>query len=209
MVDCQIHPQGVVSADLLNAYETLPREQFLPEEKRGIAYIDDEIRLPDGRFLMDATTHARLVQALELTPGHAVLDIGDSTGYSAAVLSRLAGTVITLEELGGFPEKAEPLWNSLGCSNIVSFRSSMRSGLEKHALYDAILLNGAVSYVPQALLNQIRDGGRLVAIVRPKERAQGCAVLYVRSGDAFSDRVLFDSSLPYLQGFEPKHDFQL
>lgn len=209
MVDCQIHPQGVISADLLNAYETLPREQFLPEEKRGIAYIDNEIPLSDGRFLMDATTHARLVQALQLTSGHAVLDIGDSSGYSAAILSKLAGTVIALEEISGFSEKAEPVWNSLGCSNIVSFQSSMRAGLEKHAPYDAILINGAVSYVPQALLNQIKDGGRLVAVLKPQERSQGKAVLYVRSGDVFSDCVLFDSSLPYLQGFEPKHDFQL
>lgn len=209
MVDCQIHPQGVVSAELLDAYETMPREEFLPEDKRGIAYIDEEISLPNGRFLMDASTHARLVQTLDLTPDHAVLDIGDSTGYSAAILSKLAGTVIALDDMDDFVAQAESKWNTLGCSNIVAFGSGMRAGLEKHAPYDAIIINGAVSFVPQTILQQIKDGGRLVVVLKPEQGAQGKAVLYVRTGDVFSDRVLFDSFLPYLPGFEAKNDFSL
>lgn len=208
MVDCQIHPMGVSASNILAAYQSVPREAFLPEGKRDLSYIDEDILLADKRFLMDAATHARLVQALQLSENDAVLDLGDGTGYSASILSQLAGTVITLEEKEELLSQAERCWGEYGYSNIVGFSGPMRKGLEKHAPYNAILINGSAGFVPQAFLDQLADGGRLVVVLRPQEMLQGKAMLYVRAGNAFSERCLFDSSLPYLPGFEPKHDFQ-
>lgn len=207
MVDSQIHPLGVIDQRLLSAYERVPREMFLPENKRGIAYADDEIMLYEGRYLMEAAIHARMVQALNLTRNDAVLDMGDPCGYSPAILSELCSTVIALEESDNYIENAFKQWNALGCDNIVNFKGDLRDGLKKHAPYDAILINGAVDYVPQNILDQLQEEGRLCAVVRPDSGNVGQAVLFMRSGDNFSHRPLFDAAISYLDGFRPKKDF--
>ncbi|MEM6781781.1 MAG: protein-L-isoaspartate O-methyltransferase, partial [Pseudomonadota bacterium] len=158
---------------------------------------------------IEAATHARMVEALGLSSDQAVLDIGDPSGYSAAILSNIASTVITLDQAKGYAAHAEALWNKIDANNIVAFEGGMQDGLEQHAPYNAMLINGAVGFVPQNLLNQLVDGGRLVAVLRSEPLSAGKAMLYIRSGDAFSERCLFDSAIPYLPGFEPKSDFKL
>ena len=145
---------------------------------------------------------AKLLQALELTPGSTVLDIGCATGYSAAVLSKIAGRVVALEEDAALAASAKKLLRS---ANVELVSGTASAGWPAGAPYDAILLGGAVEEVPQALTGQLRDGGRLAAVIRQNSAAR--AMLYVRTGDHISTRRLFDAAIPPLPGFEAPKSF--
>lgn len=208
MVDCQIHPMGVVDEAILKAYQTIPRELFVPEDKRACAYIDDNIDLGRGRCLMEVSDHARMIQALDLKPTDVILDIGGATGYSAAILSMLAETVIAVDCDDTFLRQAQANWDKLDVCNVAAFSmSKLDGGDNEHAPFKAILINGAVNRVSKTLLDQLEDGGRLVTVLREKPSDQGRARIYVRSGDTISSRDLFDCNLPYLPGFEAKNTF--
>jgi len=208
MVDGQVRVNDVTDAAVISAMLDVPRERFVPEARIALAYIDEDICLvkagpgKPARFLMEPMVFARLVQALELRPDSKVLDIGCATGYSAAVLSRIANEVVALEEDTALAEMAGKLVRT---PNVEIISGKASAGCPGHAPYDAIFIGGSIEDVPDVLTSQLKDGGRLVAVIRKGSAAR--AMLYLRAGEHVSIRRLFDAAIPPLPGFEKPHPF--
>jgi len=206
MIECQIRPNKVVDEALIASIGEAPRERFLPDALRGVAYIDEELQLNAERCLLEPAVLARLLQELALTPGDAVLDIASGTGYAAAVMARLAGAVFALESDTGLQGKAAGLFGELALDNIMPVEGDLRAGCAEHAPYNAILIEGAVDAVPAGILDQLAEGGRLAAIVM--ENGIGRATLIRRDGGHLSRRVIFDAYVPVLTEFRNLAEFK-
>lgn len=211
MVDGQIHTNGVVSADILNAFETVQRELFVPTNMAHAAYRDENLALDgQGHFLLAPMTHAKMLQAADLKQDDVVLDIGIGFGYSAAILSPLVSTVVALGDDDEALKRAEQKWMDTGACNIVGVLSEdLSQGHKVNAPYDLILINGAVREVPEIILKQLSFcSGRLIALEKPDANAGlGQVVRYDCSGNgSWSRCVLFSAQSPYLRGFEPKKE---
>lgn len=195
MVDSQLRTSGVLDARLLSAIQRVPREAFVPEARRPVAYIDGFQPLGDAagkRFMPSATTFARLAQLAEVQPDDDVLDLGAGTGYATAVLARLARTVVGLEPDPMLAASAANILAELGIGNA----SVMKGDLDAVAgrTFDVIYVGWVLAEVPQELVNLLRPGGRLVAVLR--SGGVGIAHLYV-SGDAgVTARAEFNATMP-------------
>lgn len=208
MVDSQIHTMGVVNESVLDAFRTVPREDFVTDEKRGVAYNDEDMPLGAGRALMEPVTHARLLQAAAPISTDSVLDVGGATGYSAAILSTIVNKVVCVDTDAAFLAKGEANWRRQGYGNIIPHQGRPADGCVTHGPYSLIFINGSVAEVPQTLLAQLAPGGRLLTVIRSRADKIGKAVLVQKSADGASgERVLFDASVPYLPGMEPRNEF--
>ncbi len=211
MVDSQIRANDVTDPRILAAMLELPRERFAPEDRRGLAYIDDDLPLRDGtagkpgRYLVEPMVLAKLVQALDLDAGDKVLDVGAATGYSAALLGRLAGRVVALEEDQGLAAAAAGNLTELSAGNVTVVTGPLVAGWPAGMPYDAILVNGSVEIVPETLLNQLGEGGRLAAVVRAGGAAR--ATIYTRVAGSVAARTVFNAAAPPLPGFEAPKTF--
>lgn len=208
MIDSQIHPMGVVSEVILSAFHKVPREKFTPPEMQGICYCDEDIAIGGGRFLMEPSVLARLLEYANLDKDSVVLTIGSGAGYTAAILSLLVSTVVALENEDIFVQQAQSVWDKLGYCNIVGVSAPLTSGVPKSAPYDYIFFNGAVCDVPQGIKDQLKVGGSLYALIKKAGQtiAKATEIKHIHKG-AFSECVLFDAGTPYLIGFEPKKEF--
>lgn len=211
MVDSQVRPSDVTDRRIIRAMLEIPREQFVPAAVRSLAYIDDEVPLSPPangaqrqvRTLMPPRDFARLVQLAEINPGDVVLDVGCATGYSAAVLGKLAETVVALEADPELAEIASNLLSETSYDNVAAVTGDLAEGYPNEGPYDAIVIEGLVEEVPFSLLDQLKDGGRLVAIYRRGPLAR--AVLWRRLGATFDEREAFEATASLLPGFsKPK-----
>jgi len=207
MVDGQIRTNRVTDAALIAALREIPRELFVPKAVRGIAYVDEDIPLGHGRCLMEPMIFARLLQEAGIGRGDIVLDIGCTRGYSTAVIARVADTVVAVESRKDLANEATKNLAELGIDNVAIVEGVLEEGYPSQAPYDVIVIEGAVSAVPDGLFRQLGDGGRLVAVVR-QPGAVGRAALYLKTGDTVSQRILFDANTPILPGFEPAPAFE-
>ena len=201
MVASQLRPNKVTDDRLAQAMEQVPREMFVPKSLRGVAYLDEDIEIADGRYLMEPMVLARLLQAAEVRADDIVLDVGCGSGYSTAVIARLAGTVVGVESDSALAARATDLLTDLEVDNAAVVEGAFDAGLPDQGPYDIILLNGAVPAAPAALLDQLAEGGRLVAVIR-SDQPTGLAIRFSRHGDGVSRKVLFDATCPPLPGFE-------
>lgn len=201
MVENQLRANRVTEERLVAALESLPRERFVAPERAGIAYVDEDLPVAPGRYLMEPMVLGRLVQALEVKPHEMVLDLACATGYSSALLARLAGTVVAVEPDAALAQQANDTLNALAVDNAVVIAGPLAEGYAKQAPYDAILLNGAVAAVPDTLFAQLAEDGRLAAVVKEGE-GLGQASLFIRqAGGVVARRILFDAGTPLLPGF--------
>ncbi len=208
MVDSQIHTMGVVNESVLEAFRTVPREDYAPDEKRGVAYNDEDLPLGGARVLIEPVTHARLLQAAAPVANDSVLDVGGATGYSAAILSKIVSRVVCVDSDAAFLAKGEANWRRQGYGNIIPHQGQAANGCATHGPYSLIFINGSVAEIPHGLLAQLAPGGRLLAVLRSKADKIGKAMLIQKSSDgATGERVLFDASVPYLPGMEPRNEF--
>jgi protein-L-isoaspartate(D-aspartate) O-methyltransferase len=207
MVDCQIHTAGVSHVGILDAFSTVPREKFVSPALQSIAHADEDLPLGEDRYLMSPLVHARLLQAANPQPEDVVLDIGGAYGYPAAILSSIVTTVLALEEKKKYIDQAEKAWGSLGICNVVPVRGALNKGHAEHAPYSLIILNGAVSQIPEAIVAQLTPEGRLLTIVKKPGMPVGQAAFVQKNGAAWSSRILFDAAAHYLPGFEPASEF--
>lgn len=210
MVDGQIHTAGVVDDGILNAFLTVPREQFVPEKLKGIAYSDEDIDIGQGRYMLEPITHARMLQKAAVSADDVVLDIGSGAGYSSAILSSLVTTVIAVEHNKRQMDKAVKQWDSQGICNVVLIDDALTDGNAQHAPYSLIIINGAVSEVPDVLFDQLDNGGRLITIVKKPNSVMGSVTLF-RKGEngEISSMPLFEAGTPFLKGFEVVPEFVL
>jgi protein-L-isoaspartate(D-aspartate) O-methyltransferase len=206
MVESQVRPNGITDARVIDAMAAVPRELFVPQERRTLAYMDEDVLVavtPDGsrRWLMEPMTFARLLQLAEIGAGDVVLDVGCTTGYSTAVIAALAESVVAVEEDQVLAEEATARLGELGITNAAVVNAPHAKGLPGEAPFDVIFINGRIPSLPRPLLEQLRDGGRLVAVVG--ETAVAPALVCTRNGDAFSSRAQYDASIAPLPGFPP------
>ncbi len=204
MVDNQLRANKVVDEALLAVMGRLPRELFVPTQLRGVAYIDEDLPLGNGRYLIEPMVLARLIQAAELKPGDKVLDIGCATGYSTAVLASLAGSVVALERDPALADRARANLSELGVANATVATGPLEAGHAALGPYDVVLIGGAVERLPRAILDQLSHGGRLLAVLRRRDRV-GEAVLCRRSPAA--EVPLFDAATPLMPGFAAEPSF--
>jgi protein-L-isoaspartate(D-aspartate) O-methyltransferase len=205
MVDGQVRTADVTDPRIIGAMLELPRERFVPQDKAELAYLDLDVPVTrvaggePGRRLLKPMVLAKMVQAAEVKPGDHVLDVGCATGYSSALLARLAGSVVALEQDPALVAFARSALGAVGAANVTVVAGSLTEGWPAAAPYDVILLNGAVEITPNALCRQLKDGGRMVAVVgrAPTGRA---TVYRLVSGD-LSGWPVFDAAAPLLPGF--------
>jgi protein-L-isoaspartate(D-aspartate) O-methyltransferase len=205
MVDNQVRPNGVTDPGIVAAMLEVPRERFVPADKAAMAYMDSDLVVSPGgpgrrgRALLKPMVLARLIQAAGVTAADRVLDVACGTGYSSAVLARLAQSVTALEEAADLAREAAASLKELGTENVTTVVGAIEAGWPAGAPYDAILVNGAVEIDPEALLGQLKEGGRLVAVVG--SGPNGKAMLYQRVAGEISARPVFDAAAPVLAGF--------
>ena len=204
MVESQLRPNRVSDAAVLDAFRTVPREAFLPQAARAGAYLDEDVPVGGGRYLIEPVVLARLVQAAAIGPDESVLVVGCPGGYAAAILVHLAGRVVALEADAAVAARLRDALAGEAKATVVE------GGLESGAApgpFDVVLIAGAVPHVPPALFDLLRDGGRLLGVVGPARGGFGEAVIVERIGRAQSRRALFDAATPALPGFEPAPAF--
>ncbi|MGF1607066.1 MAG: protein-L-isoaspartate O-methyltransferase [Rhodothalassiaceae bacterium] len=206
MIAGQLRPNRISDERLLKAFEAVPRERFVPATLRGVAYVDEDLPVASGRYLMEPMVLARLIMDANLEPHDSVLDIGCATGYSTALLAQLAESVVALEQDGELAATAQRKVADLGLTNVAVLEGKLAMGAPDQAPFDVILLNGCVERLPKDLLAQLSDGGRLVCVFL--EHGVGRGRMVYRLGDIFSTRDLFDANVPPLPGFQKAPTFQ-
>jgi len=200
MVECQLRTNKVVDPAVTTAMGAVPREKFVPDGMAAIAYVDEDLPLGGGRFLMEPMVLGRMLQEAVPTADDAVLLIGCGSGYAAAVLGKLCSAAFALESDSDVAAKASALLVSLGADNVVVVEGPLDRGWPAEAPYSLILFNGAVAEVPQAILDQLADNGRLIAIISDGN-GPGRATLVTRRNGVTSQRTLFDANTPALPDF--------
>ena len=206
MVEGQVRPNRVTSAEVLGAMMSVPREIFVPESMLAIAYADEAVLIGDHRFLMEPMIVGRLLQEAAIRHTDTVLIVGAATGYTAALASRLAMRIVAVEEDEGLRRAASFNLSRLAVNNVTLAPGPARIGHAANAPYDVILLDGAVAEVPEQLIGQLGDGGRLLGVVKPGRR-MGRAWIFERVGGVSSGRPLFDAGAAWLPGLAPADDF--
>ena len=207
MVDSQLRPFHVVDERIIAAMLEIPREAFVPAGRKAVAYMDEDIAVAPGRWLMEPLAMARLIQAADVQPTDVVLEIGTGTGYGAAILSRLASTVVALDADADMVQAATANLATVGAHNAAVFAGPHAAGLPAQAPFNVIVVTGLVAQVPDALPQQLVDGGVLLAVL--DRGGVGEAVLYRRVGDLIDARPLFNAQPRVLPGFDlpPKFVF--
>jgi len=207
MVDTQVRPSDVTKFPIIDAMLTVPREIYVPEARREAAYVGENLSIGSGRVVLEARTLAKLLEALDIQPDEMVLDLGCGLGYSSAVIARLAGTVIAVEEDEALAADAQRLLSEEGVDNALVITGPLAAGAPKHAPYDVIVLQGGVEVLPPEISDTLRDGGRIGAIFM--DGALGTAMLGRKSNGRISWRAIFNAAAPVLEGFRKATGFKL
>lgn len=200
MVDSQVRPNDVTDLRIQRAFETVPRESFLPAELRALAYVDREVVYADGRSLPTPRDFSKLLAALHIRPGDLVLDAGCGAGYSTAVLAALCDMVVAVEKDETLAKFAEETLYGVGAVNAAVVQGDPAAGAPQQGPFDVIVIAQAIDVEPAALLSQLKDGARLGAFFRNGGVTKGS--VWRRSGQAFARVDVFDASVrTVLEGF--------
>ncbi len=208
MVDTQIRPSDVTKYPIIEALLTVPRELFVPDDKREVAYMGEHIGLGGNRVVIDPRTLAKMLDALDIHNDELILDIGSGLGYSAAVIARMAEAVVVLEGDPSLAKQAQANLVEAGVDNVVLQEGPLTEGAARHGPYDVITLQGAVAHLPQALTDQLKDGGRMAVLFDGKGGLGQMRIGYKIDG-RMNWRYAFDAGAPVLPGFEKRPEFRL
>ena len=206
MIESQLRPNKVTEGRVLGAFTEIRREIFVPEHLRVVAYIDEDLPVGGGRYLMEPMVVARLMQAATIERTDKVLIIGVGTGYEAAVAAMLARNVTALEDDPELARRARAALVDHSIASVSVVEGPLSQGYRPRAPYDVVLFCGAVVEVPSEIDSQLAEGGRLLAVVK-SANGIGRATLWTRTGGVLARRVLFDAATPLLPGFVPKPAF--
>ncbi|MDP7548645.1 MAG: protein-L-isoaspartate O-methyltransferase [Alphaproteobacteria bacterium] len=205
MVNNQLLTNKLTDDRIAQALLSVPRENFVPKGLRGVAYLDEDIPLDNGRYLMEPMIFARMLQAAAIGAGDVVLDVACASGYSTAVLAQLAAAVVGLEADEAAMAGAELQLAALNIDNAAVVAGELTMGCRDQGPYDVIFVNGAVEELPGAYAGQLTEGGRLVVVERRGQDSR--AVLYSNRDGLLSRRELFDAMIPVLPGFQMAEAF--
>ncbi|WP_373087634.1 protein-L-isoaspartate O-methyltransferase [Sneathiella sp.] len=205
MVLSQLRPNQVNSDRVIDAMGTVAREEFVPKELRGVAYLDEDLEVAPGRFLVEPRVFGRLLQEAAVEAKDVVLDIGCGTGYSAAVFGHLAQAVVAIESDAELVARASEILLRLEADNVAVVEGPLAEGNAKQGPYNVIHINGAISEVPQSLLDQLAENGRLICVLGT---GPGVATIYRRHGASCSPRSAFDAAVPELNDLMAVPAFQ-
>ena len=211
MVHSQVRPSDVTDLRISGGMLNIMREAFVPSSRSSIAYSDEEVLLNTSedychkRYMLEPAHLAKLIQLLKLKSTDVVLEIGCGTGYASAVLSNMCESVIAIDEDATLVETADRVLAQQGFDTIAVVQAPLNAGLPEQGPYDSIFIGGQVEAVPQNLLNQLKDGGRLVAVVGTDKAAS--AYVYTRNNDRFSAQKSFSASVATLPGFAKDKEF--
>ena len=206
MIESQLRPNKVMDGRVLGAFAEIRREFFVPEHLRAVAYIDADLPIGGGRYLMEPMVVARLLQAAMIERTDTILIIGAGTGYEAAVAAMLARSVIALEDNPELARRSRAALVDHSIASVSVVEEPLSQGYRPRAPYDVILFCGTVVEVPSEIDSQLVEGGRLLATVKSASGI-GRATLRTRTGGVLAQRVLFDAATPLLPGFSPKPAF--
>ena len=206
MVDTQVRPSDVTKFPLIAAMLAVPRESFVPDAQREAAYVGLNIAIGDRRVVLEARSLAKLLDILDIQPGERVMDLGCGLGYASAVIARMGGIVVAVEEDGALAAAARlALAADGGAVSVVA--GPLAAGAADRGPYDAIILQGAVENVPQIILDQLCEGGRIGAIFM--DGALGTARIGYKLDGVINWRSVFNATAPVLPGFERRRGFVL
>ena len=199
MVDCQVRTADVTNPDLIEAMLAVPRERFVPPSMAEQAYLDNDIEIGAGRALLKPMVLAKLIQAARVDGSTHVLDVGCGIGYSSAVLARLAGSVVALEEDAALAHQANEALAAAGARNVAVVTGPLNGGWVDGALYDVILINGAIEVTAEALGRQLKPSGRLACVFG--RAPVGKAMIFRLAEGRLAGRPIFDAAAHLLPGF--------
>lgn len=208
MVESQIRANKVIDNQIIDAFSTVPRESFVPKSMRDIAYVDEDISLSGGRYVMEPMVMARLFQALSLSSTSSVLVIGTGTGYGAAIFSKIVTSVIAVDSRATMVQKAEQNLAGLEIGNVAVVKAKLQDGYVEESPFDAIFIEGAVEVMPENILAQLAPNGSTAAVWRPAGSKIGVASLWTRVGEGVTRRALFNAQVPVLEEFRAKAEFE-
>jgi protein-L-isoaspartate(D-aspartate) O-methyltransferase len=207
MVDTQVRPSDVTKFPIIEALLSVPREAYVPRSLREAAYVGENLEIAPRRVMLEARTLAKLLDALDIQPDEMVLDLGCGLGYSTAVIARLAEAVIAVEEDAALAGLAEKTLSSEGVDNAAVIAGPLVQGAAKHGPYDVITVQGAIEILPQALADQLKEGGRIGCVFM--EGALGVARVGYKVDGVVTWRFVFNATAPVLPGFELRRGFVL
>lgn len=207
MVDTQVRPSDVTKFPIIDAMLSVPREDFVPSDKREAAYVDGLLDLAQQRSLLEPRTLAKMLDALDLQNSDLVLDVAAGLGYSSAVMAHIVQAVVALEEDESLAADAQTALATADIMNVIVHTGALADGAAAHGPYDAIIVQGGVEMRPETLEAQLKDGGRMAAIFM--DGAHGEARIGYKIDGAVTWRLAFNASAPVLPGFAQTKGFQL
>lgn len=207
MVDTQVRTADVTKFPIIDAMLSVPREQFVPREQVEAAYVSENIRIAPHRVVLEPRTLGKLLDAINVESNDLVLDIGVGYGYSSAVIASMAEAVIGVEEDASLANEAQSLLSEHGADNVLVHTGPLTEGAAQHGPYDAIIVQGSVEELPPALIDQLKEGGRIGCVFM--EGALGVVRIGYKIDGEMSWRYAFNASAPVLPGFEKQTTFAL
>ena len=207
MVDTQVRPADVTKFPIIDAMMLVPREAFVPDDMREAAYMGENLDLGGGRVILEPRTLAKILDALDIQGDELVLDVGCAYGYSSAVMARMAEAVVAVEEESGMAGEAPGVLSENGADNVVVHQGPLTDGAASHGPYDVVVVEGAVEHLPDALIAQVKDGGRIACLFM--EGALGAVRIGYKIDGEMTWRFAFNAGAPVIPGFERHAAFTL
>lgn len=207
MVDTQVRPSDVTKYPIIDAMLSVPREKFVPDAKRECAYVGEHVELGNGRVVLDARVLAKMLDSLDIQKYELVLDLGCAMGYSSAVIARMAEAVVAVEEDEALAKEAASVLSETGADNVIVETGAIAKGAAQHGPYDVVILQGGVENLPEEILSQVKENGRICAIFL--DGALGVVRIGYKIDGAVTWRMVFNGTAPVLPGFEKRAEFAL
>lgn len=206
MVDTQVRPHDVTKFPIIAAMLAVPREVYVPQPLREAAYMGENLSIGAGRVLLEPRTFAKMLDALNIQPDESVMDLGCGLGYSSAVIARLANHVVAVEEDAALAGEAKSVLAAQGVENATVVNAALALGCVKSAPYDVIAVQGGLSEVPEALLAQLKDGGRIAAVFM--QGGLGAVRVGHKAAGKVTWRFAYNAAAPVIAGFGARHEFE-
>lgn len=207
MVDTQVRPSDVTKFPIIDAMLAVPREAFVPRALREAAYMGENVDIGGGRVMLEPRTLAKMLDALEIEGDDLVLDIGPGLGYSSAIMARMAEAVVAVEDGADLAQEAQRVLADNGADNVIMHEGVLAQGAPDHGPYDVITIQGAVEHLPEALTDQLKEGGRIACLFM--EGALGVVRIGYKIDGTINWRFAFNAGAPVMPGFERHAAFTL